>query len=124
MPGYDDDSQELFQQKPILHVKCFQQSTTKWHGQNYSQDICNQLWMHSQYGQNLRLICPCHPKDSMKGVDCMPMVPPLSWKGTTEECVLHFHEQFRQLDELTPLDEQLPHSVRSLSQIDSPTDSC
>ena len=35
-----------------------------------------------------------------------------SWKGTTELCVLHFHEQFRQLDELTPLDEQLPHSVR------------
>ena len=26
-----------------------------------------------------------------------------SWKGTTEQFVLHFHEQFRQLDELTPL---------------------
>ena len=35
-----------------------------------------------------------------------------SWKGTTEQFVLHFHEQFRQLDELTALDEQLPHSVR------------
>ena len=35
-----------------------------------------------------------------------------SWKGTTEQFVLHFHKQFRQLDELTPLDEQLPHSVR------------
>ena len=35
-----------------------------------------------------------------------------SWKGTTEQFVLHFHEQFRQLDELTPLGEQLPHSVR------------
>ena len=35
-----------------------------------------------------------------------------SWNGTTEQFVLHFHEQFRQLDELTPLDEQLPHSVR------------
>ena len=34
-----------------------------------------------------------------------------SWKGTTEQFVLHFHEQFRQQDELTPLDEQLPHSV-------------
>ena len=33
-------------------------------------------------------------------------------KGTTELFVLHFQEQFRQLDELTPLDEQLPHSVR------------
>ena len=35
-----------------------------------------------------------------------------SLKGTTEQFVLHFHEQLRQLDELTPLDEQLPHSVR------------
>ena len=26
-----------------------------------------------------------------------------SWKGTTEQFVLHFHEQFRQLDEVTPL---------------------
>ena len=35
-----------------------------------------------------------------------------SWKGTTEQCVLNFHEQFRQIDELTPLDEQVSHSVR------------
>ena len=28
-----------------------------------------------------------------------------SWKGTTEQFVLHFHEQFRLLDELTPLNE-------------------
>ena len=35
-----------------------------------------------------------------------------SWKGTTEQFVLHFHEQFRQLDEITPLGEPLPHSVR------------
>ena len=35
-----------------------------------------------------------------------------SWKGTTEQFILHFHEQFRQLDEVTPLGEHLPHSVR------------
>ncbi len=35
-----------------------------------------------------------------------------SWRGTTETFVLHFHEQLRQLDELTPLDEQLPASTR------------
>ena len=32
-------------------------------------------------------------------------------KGATEPCVLHLHEQFRQLHELAFLDEQLPHSV-------------
>ena len=40
------------------------------------------------------------------------MVYDRSWKGTTEQFVLHFHEQFSQLDELTPVKEQLPHSVR------------
>ena len=35
-----------------------------------------------------------------------------SWKGTTEQLVLHFHEQFRRLDKLAPLKEQLQHSVR------------
>ena len=34
------------------------------------------------------------------------------WKGTTEQFVLHFNEQFRQLDEVTPQNEHLPHSVR------------
>ena len=35
-----------------------------------------------------------------------------SWKGTTGRFILHYHEQFRQLDEVTPLGEHLPHSVR------------
>ena len=35
-----------------------------------------------------------------------------AYVSTTEQFVLHFHEQFRQLDEVTPLDENLPHSVR------------
>ena len=33
------------------------------------------------------------------------------WKGTTEQFVLHVHEEFRQLDEVTPQNEHLPHSV-------------
>ena len=35
-----------------------------------------------------------------------------SWKGTTEQFVLHFHEQLRQLDEVIPVGEHLTHSVR------------
>ena len=43
-----------------------------------------------------------------------------SCNGTIEQFVLHFHEQFKQLYELTPLDEQLPHSVRlTLLQTDA-----
>ena len=35
-----------------------------------------------------------------------------SWKGTTEQFVLHFNEQFRQLDEVSPPEESLPYTTR------------
>ena len=46
----------------------------------------------------------------MKDVDYMPMYPHLD-PGTEPQnnLFLHFHEQ---LDELIPLEDQLPHSVR------------
>ena len=65
--------------------------------------------------KDLRLTCPHHPKDSMKGIDCMPMHPLLSMIDhgkALRNNLFHFHEQFRQLDELTPLKKQLPHSFR------------
>ena len=44
------------------------------------------------------------------------MSPPLSWdkswKGTTEQFILHFNEQFRQLDEVSPPEESLPYTTR------------
>ena len=35
-----------------------------------------------------------------------------SWKGTTEQFILHFNEQFRQLDEVSPSEESLPYTTR------------
>ena len=35
-----------------------------------------------------------------------------SWKGTTEQFILHFNEQFRQLDDVSPPEESLPHTTR------------
>ena len=35
-----------------------------------------------------------------------------SWWGTTELFVLHFNEQFRQLDEVSPTEESLPYTTR------------
>ena len=35
-----------------------------------------------------------------------------SWKGTTEQFILHFNEQFRQLDEVSPPEESLPYATR------------
>ena len=35
-----------------------------------------------------------------------------SWKGTTEQFILHFNEQFRQLDEVSQPEESLPYTTR------------
>ena len=35
-----------------------------------------------------------------------------SWKGTTEQFILHFNEQLRQLDEVSPPEESLPYTTR------------
>ena len=35
-----------------------------------------------------------------------------SWKGTPEQFILHFNEQFRQLDEVSPPEESLPYTTR------------
>ena len=35
-----------------------------------------------------------------------------SWKGTTEQFILHFNEQFRQLDEVSRPEESLPYTSR------------
>ena len=76
----------------------------------------HKLWMHKQYGG----IFESHMSTSSKGLNerhrlhayVSTTVYDRSWNGTTEQFVLHFHEQFRQLDEVTPLKEHLPHSVR------------
>ena len=35
-----------------------------------------------------------------------------SWQGTTEQFILHFKEQLRQLDEVSPPEESLPYTTR------------
>ena len=35
-----------------------------------------------------------------------------SWKGTTEQFILHFNEQFRPLDEVSPPEDSLPYTTR------------
>ena len=115
MPGYDDDNQELFKQKQYflysVFDKVFQSDMGKTIVRKYAPTLDAQaVWKEFE----------THMSTSSKGLNewhrlhayVSTAVYDRSWKGTTKQFVLHFHEQFRQLDELTPLDEQLPHSAR------------
>ena len=80
-------------------------------------------WVKHQDTDNTQSVCrefESHMSASSKGLNerhrlhayVSTTVYDKSWKGTTEQFVIHFHEQLRQLDEVTPLNEHLPHSVR------------
>ena len=77
MPGYDDDSQELFK-KNNISCTVFSAMYNKVTWAKPLSGNMNQLWMQKQYGRILRLTYPHNPKDSMKGIDCMAMDPLLS----------------------------------------------
>ena len=107
MPGYDDDSQELFQEKQYFIYSVFnkvlQSEMGKMIVRKYAptleaQPVWKEYETHmSTSSKDLNERHTLHAYVSTTVYD-------RSWKGTTEQFVLHFHEQFRQLDELTPLD--------------------
>ena len=115
MPGHDEDSQEYFQQKQYLMYcvfnKVLQSDTGKTIVRRHAPTWDAQsLWWEFE----------SHMSTSSKGLNETCRIDAYvsttvfdgSWKGTTEQFVLHFKKQFRQLEELTPLDGKLPHSVR------------
>ena len=115
IPGYDDDSQELFKQKQYLMYSVFNKVLQSDMGKTIVRKHAPTLDAQSVWRE-----FESHMSTSSKGLNerhrLHAYVPTTdydrSWKGTTEQFVLHFHEQFRQLDELTTLREQLPNSVR------------
>ena len=116
MPGYDDDSQELFQQKQYFMYSVFNKVLQSDMGKTivtkYALTLDAQSVWKATSSKGLNDRHRLHAYVSTTVYD-------RSWKGTNEQFVLHFHKQFRQLNELIPLGEQLPHS-----QADSSTDSC
>ena len=115
MPGYDDDSKELFKQKQYFMYSVFNKVLPSNMGKTIVRKYAPTLDAQSVWRD-----FETHMSSSSKGLNerhrlhtyVSTTVYDRSWKGTTEQFVLHFHEQFRQIDELTPLKEQLPHSVR------------
>ena len=115
MPGHDEDSQELFEQKQYFMYSVFNKVLQSNMGKPVVRRHAPTLNAQSVWRE-----FESHMSTSSKGLNerhrlhayISTTVHDQSWNSTTEQFVLHFHEQFRQLDELTPLDEQLPHSVR------------
>ena len=113
IPGYDDDSQEVFKQKEYFMYSVFNKVLQSDLGKTIVRKYAPTL-----DAQSVLRDFKTHMSTTSKGINerhrlhayVSTTVYDRSWKGTTEQFILHF--QFRQLDELSPLKEQLPHSVR------------
>ena len=111
MPGYDDDSQELFKLKQYFMYSVFNKVLQSDMGKTI-------VWKYAPTvdAQSVWRDFETNMSTSSKGLNerhrlhayVLTTVYDRSWKGTTEQFVLHFHEQFRQSGELSPLNEQLP----------------
>ena len=114
-PENNNDSKELLKQKKYFMYSDFNKVLQSDMGQ-----IIVKKYAPSLDAQSVRREFESHMSTSPKGLNeiyrlhayVSTTVYDKSWKGSTEQFVLHFHEHFRQLDEVTPLDEHLPHSVR------------
>ena len=109
VPGYDDDSQELFKQKQYFMYSVFNKVL-----QSDPDKPIVRKYAPTLYAESVQKDFETHMSTSSKGLNgnhrlhasVSITVYDRSWKSTTEQFVLHFHEQFRQLDELSPLKEQ------------------
>ena len=114
-PESNDDSKELFKQKKYFMYSVFNKRLQSEIGKTIvrkyapsldAQSVSRNFESHmSTSSKGLNERCRLHAYVSTTVYD-------KSWKGATEQFVLHFHAQFRKLDEVTPLDEHLPHTAR------------
>ena len=104
MPGHDENTQETFQQKQYFMYSVFNKVL-----QSDMDKTIVLIHAPTLNTQSVWWEFESHMSTSSKGLNeryrlhayISTTVYDRSWKEITEQFVLHFYEQFRQLDELT-----------------------
>ena len=105
-PEDNSDSKELFKQKKYFMYSVFNKALQSHMGKTIVRKYAPSLDAQSVWRD-----FESQMSTSSKGLNekhrlhahVSTVVHDKSWKGTTEQFVFHFHEQFRQLDEVTPM---------------------
>ena len=105
-PRSDADSLELFRLKDDFMYSVFNKCLLSDMGKTIVRkhlDNMNAQWVWEEFATHMT------PSSKGKAEKCRlhtyvtTTVLDKSWKGTTEQFILHFNEQLRQLDEVSPL---------------------
>ena len=117
-PRGDADSQELFRLKNDFMYSVFNKCLLSDMGKTIVRkhlDNMNAQWVWEEFATHMTTSSKGKAEKRRLHTYVTTTVLDKSWKGTTEQFILHFNEQFRQLDEVSPPEESLPYTVRRRS---------
>ncbi len=114
-PHHSDQSRELFEHKQVFMFSVFENCLLTDMGKTIVR-----RYVHSTNAQQVWIDLTAHMKKSSKGASekrrlnqyITTTVLDSSYRGTTKQFVLHFQEQFRQLDDISEADERIPMHMR------------
>ena len=114
-PGHSPEERELFEAKQVFMYKVFNETLQTDMGRTTVRK-----YMRSTDAQAVWKEYSDYMTTSSKGASekrksthyVSNTVLDNQFRGTTQQLVLHFNEQFRRLDELTDLSERMPDSIK------------
>lgn len=114
-PNIDLVSKEFFDQKQVLLFSVFNKCLLHDNGKTIVRTYLHTMDAKSvwhEFQQHMLLSSKGAAEKQHLHKNVCTTILDQTWKGSTEQFVLHFHEKFHQLDEVSPIAEHLPHSTR------------
>ena len=114
-PRGDADSLELFRLKNDFMYSVFNKCLLSDMGKTLVRkhlDNMNAQRVWEEFATHMTTSSKGKPEKRRLHTYVTTTVLDKSWKGTTEQFILHFNEQFRQVDEVSPPEESLPYTTR------------
>ena len=114
-PRSDADSLELLRLKNDFMNSVFNKCLLSDMGKTIVRkhlDHMNAQWVWEEFATHMTTSSKGKAEKHQLHTYVTTTVLDKSWWGTTEQCILHFNEQVRQLDEISPPEESLPYTTR------------
>ena len=113
-PRGDGDILELFRLKNDFIYSVFNKCLLSDIGKTIVRkhlDNMNSQWVWEEFATHMTTSSKGKAEKHRLNTYVITTVLDKSWKGTTMQFILHFNEQFRQLDEVSPPEESLPYTT-------------
>ena len=114
-PGHSPEERELFEAKQVFMYKVFNETLQTDMGRTTVRKYLRSTDAHAvweEYSDYMTTSSKGASEKTKLTHYVTNTVLDNQFRGTTQQFVLHFNEQFRRLDELTDLSERMPDSIK------------